>query len=112
MAHSSSGLGRRPLKAETTGSNPVWVTSHVGRRAGRCAVFAPSYTSHVTTDDPKQAYREAYEAWQKHLSGVHDLLLEGKRLPPEQIKGLLNREARAKEKYDEARRRLLGIDDA
>ena len=24
---------------------------------------------------------------------------------------LLNREARAKEKYDEARRRLLGIDD-
>ena len=27
-AHSSSGLGRCPLKAETTGSNPVWVTSH------------------------------------------------------------------------------------
>lgn len=62
-------------------------------------------------DDPKQTYREAYEAWQKQLAGVHDLLLDGKRLPPEQIKGLLNREARAKEKYDEARRRLLGIDD-
>ncbi len=28
VAHSSSGLGRCPLKAETTGSNPVWVTSH------------------------------------------------------------------------------------
>lgn len=69
-----------------------------------------SYNEAMTTDDPKQAYREAFEAWQKHLSGVHDLLLEGKRLPPEQIKGLLNREARAKEKYDEARRRLLGID--
>lgn len=64
----------------------------------------------MTDDGPKQAYREAYAAWQKHLGGMHDLLLEGKRLPPEQIKGLLNREARAKEKYDEARRRLLGID--
>lgn len=69
------------------------------------------YTVPMTDDDPKAVYREAYEAWQKHLSGVHDLLLEGKRLPPEQIKGLLNREARAKEKYDEARRRLLGVDD-
>ena len=60
--------------------------------------------------DPKHAYRAAYEQWQRHLAGVHDLLLEGKRLPPEQIKGLLNREARAKERYDAARRRLLGID--
>lgn len=60
--------------------------------------------------DPKQEYREAYEAWQGQLSGVHDLLLEGNRIPPEQIKGLLNREARAKERYDAARRRLLGID--
>ena len=65
----------------------------------------------MTTElDPKQEYRDAYEAWQKHLSGVHDLLLEGNRIPPEQIKGLLNREARAKERYDAARRRLLGID--
>ncbi len=61
--------------------------------------------------DPKQAYRDAYDAWQKHLAGVHLLLLDGNRLPPEQIKGLLNREARAKERYDSARRRLLGIDD-
>ena len=60
--------------------------------------------------DPKQAYREAYEQWQKHLHGLHELLLDGKRLPPDQIKGLLNREARAKERYDEARRRLLGIE--
>jgi hypothetical protein len=26
LAHSSSGLGHRPLKAETTGSNPVCAT--------------------------------------------------------------------------------------
>lgn len=61
--------------------------------------------------DPKQEYRDAFEQWQKHLAGVHELLLEGKRMPPEHIKGLLNREARSKERYDAARRRLLGIDE-
>ena len=65
----------------------------------------------AVSDDPKQAYRAAYEQWQRHLGGVHALLLDGERLPPEQIKGLLNREARAKERYDAARRRLLGIDE-
>ncbi len=64
-----------------------------------------------SSDDPKQEYRDAYEQWQKHLGGVHSLLLDGQRLPPEQIKGLLNREARAKLRYDIARRRLLGIDE-
>ncbi len=29
MAHSSSGLGRRPLKAEITGSNPVCATTYL-----------------------------------------------------------------------------------
>jgi len=61
--------------------------------------------------DPKQAYRDAYEDWQRQLAGVHDLLLDGKRLPPEQIKGLLNREARAKARYEEARRQLLGVEE-
>ncbi|MCK9497132.1 MAG: hypothetical protein M0R75_16795 [Dehalococcoidia bacterium] len=65
----------------------------------------------TTERDPKQEYREAFEAWQKQLDGVHDLLLEGNRIPPDQVKGLLNREARAKERYDAARRRLLGIDE-
>lgn len=61
--------------------------------------------------DPKQAYRAAYDGWQRQLAGVHDLLLDGKRIPPDQIKGLLNREARAKARYDEARRRLLGVEE-
>ena len=56
-------------------------------------------------------YREAYETWQKHLSGLHAFLLEGQRLDPIRIKGLLNREARAKRKYDQARLKLLGIED-
>jgi hypothetical protein len=61
--------------------------------------------------DPRQAYREAYEDWQRHLAKVHALLLDGERFPPEQIKGLLNREARAKERYDAARRRLIGVEE-
>ena len=56
------------------------------------------------------AYREAWEAWRKQLDHVHRVFLESEPIRPDQIKGLLNREARAKEKYDAARLRLLGID--
>ncbi|GMU39899.1 MAG: hypothetical protein AMXMBFR23_07650 [Chloroflexota bacterium] len=108
---------------EIAGSNPARVTS-VCTRAAPAARFVPGgggsrqrgrlYTRSMADTpaaDPKQTYREAYADWQRHLTGVHDLLLEGKRLPPEQIKGLLNREARAKERYDAARRHLLGIEE-
>ena len=63
--------------------------------------------------DPQaaDAYREAYEAWQKQLEQVHAFMLDGEPLHPSRIKGLLNREATAKERYDEARRALLGIGD-
>ncbi len=57
------------------------------------------------------AYREAYEAWRKQLDQVHAFMLDGEALHPTKIKGLLNREASAKERYDEARRALLGIGD-
>ena len=60
--------------------------------------------------DPREAYRNAWDAWQAQLTKVHAFFLEGQRLPPPEIKGLLNREARAKEAYDRARRRLLGIE--
>jgi hypothetical protein len=56
-------------------------------------------------------YREAYETWQKHLSGLHGVFLEGNRLDPVRLKGLLNRESRAKRRYDRARLHLLGIED-
>lgn len=58
------------------------------------------------------AYREAWEAWRKQLDHVHRVFLDGERIRPDQIKGLLNREARAKDKYDAARLRLLGIDES
>ena len=62
-------------------------------------------------EDSKQEYREAYAGWQEQLESVHRVLLDGERLEPPKLKGLLNREARAKERYDAARRRLLGLSE-
>ena len=62
-------------------------------------------------DDVEREYLESYEAWQQHLQALHRVLLEGERLEPPKLKGLLNREVRAKERYEAARRRLLGIAD-
>ena len=64
----------------------------------------------MATDEAKQEYRDALENWQRQLERVHALLLDGERIPPDQIKGLLGREARAKERYDAARRELIGIE--
>lgn len=62
-------------------------------------------------DDTKSEYKQAYESWMGHLTELHGFLLEGKRLDPVKIKGLLNREARSKAQYDAARKKLLGIED-
>jgi len=61
--------------------------------------------------DPEREreYREAYGAWQEQLQTLHRVFLDGEKLEPPQLKGLLNREARAKERYDQARLALLGI---
>lgn len=63
----------------------------------------------VSDPERAQQYREAYDAWQGQLQALHRVFLEGEKLAPPQLKGLLNREARAKERYDEARLALLGI---
>jgi hypothetical protein len=62
-------------------------------------------------EDSKQQYRNAYDDWQEQLAALHRVLLDGERLEPPKLKGLLNREARAKERYDAARRSLLGLSD-
>ena len=62
-------------------------------------------------EDPGAAYRAAYESWQTQLLRLHAVLLDGERLGPEQLKGLLNREANAMERYEQARRLLLGIEE-
>ena len=48
-------------------------------------------------EDEKEEYRQAYEAWTKHVQDLHGVLLDGQRLEPPKLKGLLNREARAKD---------------
>ena len=64
----------------------------------------------VRVDPQRQTeYREAWDAWQKQLNRLHDIFLDGQPLEPPKLKGLLNREARAKQRYDEARQALLGI---
>jgi hypothetical protein len=62
-------------------------------------------------EDVKEEYRQAYEAWTKQIRDLNGVLLEGQRLEPPKLKGLLNREARAKERYDDARRKLLGLSE-
>ncbi len=65
----------------------------------------------MADEETKQAYREAYESWQKQLTGLHQVFLEGQRLDPIRLKGLLNRESRMKRRYDRARLKLLGIEE-
>ena len=64
----------------------------------------------TTSEDSKREYIAAYQAWQEQLQALHRVVLEGQLIDPPRLKGLLNREVRAKEKYEEARRRLLGLD--
>jgi hypothetical protein len=61
--------------------------------------------------DRKREYLEAHQVWQVQLQALHRVLLEGERLEPPKLKALLNREARAKERYDHARRALLGLSE-
>ena len=56
-------------------------------------------------------YQEAWDAWYKQIEHVHRVFLGDERLKPDQLKGLLNRESRAKEKYEAARLKLLGLED-
>jgi hypothetical protein len=62
-------------------------------------------------EDKVAVYKEAYDTWQRHLAALHEFFLEKKRIDPLRLKGVLNREARSKRNYDQARLRLLGIED-
>lgn len=65
-----------------------------------------------TDEATAAAYRAAWDAWRKQLDHLHRVFLEGEAIRPDQLKGLLNREARAKEAYDAARLRLLGLEES
>jgi hypothetical protein len=59
--------------------------------------------------DLQAEYQGAWLAWEKQLKVLHEVFLDGGSLDPPRLKGLLNREARAKVRYDTARLALLGI---
>lgn len=63
-------------------------------------------------EEKAQAYREAWDGWMKQVQHVNRVFLEGEEIRPEQLKGLLNREARWKERYDQARLQMLGLDQS
>ncbi len=63
----------------------------------------------MSREELGKEYIAAYRAWQEQLEALHRVLLEGEHMDPPRLKGLLNREIRAKERYEEARRRLLGL---
>ncbi len=56
------------------------------------------------------SYREALAAWTKQAEHLGRVFLDDEPIKPDQIKGLLNRESRAFEKFQDARNRLLGLD--
>ena len=60
----------------------------------------------------RAAYLQAWDEWRLQVEHLHRVFFEGEAARPEQLKGLLNREARKKDAYDAARARLLGIDEA
>ena len=57
----------------------------------------------------QEEYRQAYQSWQEQLQALHRVFLEDEAIDAPKLKGLLNREARAKERYDGARLALLGL---
>ena len=63
-------------------------------------------------EETAKAYRAAWQAWLTQIEHVNRVFLEGEKIGPEQIKGLLTRESKRKEQYDSARLKLLGIDEA
>lgn len=64
----------------------------------------------MVSDDEKSDYRQAFADWQTQLTALHAAVLDGDRLDPVKLKALLNRESRAKARYDGARKKLLGIE--
>ncbi len=56
-------------------------------------------------------YRGAWDAWFKQIEHIHRVFLGDEVLRPDALKGLLNRESRAKVTYEVARRKILGLDD-
>lgn len=62
-------------------------------------------------ESAKRRYRDAYERWQRDLQRLHRALLAGEALDPPHRVALLRNESHTHDRYEEARRHLLGLDD-
>jgi len=63
----------------------------------------------VTEADRRQEYREAYSRWQRDLERLHAVLLDGAALDPMHRVALIRSESHSHDRYEAARRRLLGL---
>jgi hypothetical protein len=59
--------------------------------------------------DRKQAYIDAYARWQRDLERLHAVLLDGADVDPIHRVALLRSESHTHDRYEAARRRLLGL---
>lgn len=60
-------------------------------------------------EQKRNEYREAYDRWQRDLTALHSVLLDGAPLDPPHFIALLRRESKSKARYDEVRERVLGL---
>lgn len=66
-------------------------------------------------EQKRNEYRTAYDRWQRDLTALHGVLLDGTPLDPPHFIALLRRESKSKAHYDAVRERVLGLpggDDA
>lgn len=56
-------------------------------------------------------YMEAYERWQRDIERLHKVFVEGEPLDPMHRVALLRSESHTHDRYEEARRKLLGLPD-
>lgn len=63
----------------------------------------------MAEQDHKQEYIDAYERWQRDLTKLHGVLLNGQPLDPMHRIALLRSESHTHDRYEQARQRFLGI---
>ncbi len=63
----------------------------------------------VTEADRRQEYLDAYARWQRDLERLHAVLIEGEPLDPMHRIAVLRGESHSHNRYEAARRRLLGL---
>ena len=61
-------------------------------------------------DKRKQDYLEAYDRWQRDLLQLHRVILEGEPMDPMHRVALLRSESHTHDRYELARRHLLGLE--